>query len=103
MNLGGTAGIKRLHQVNLDRERPLPEPENVFIHILLLRDVASNFWHAEHTLPQRGELALVQPSDGHLLQAKHAPRTRRRGDAAAGSPQYAPGGGATAEERHGEA
>ena len=62
--------VKRLHQVDLDLERPAADGADVFIHVLALALEGAGFLQAEHVDPQRLQALLVGAADGDLLDAE---------------------------------
>ena len=67
---GLLVGVQRLHQVDLDRMRPVAHGADVLVDVLALADEVALDRQPEDVDPERLEALLVGPADGDLLQAE---------------------------------
>src|SRR5690606_5250549 len=64
--------VQRLHQIDLDLERPLADGADVFVDVLALAAEGAGHLQAEHVDPEFLQALLVGAADGDLLHAEHA-------------------------------
>ncbi len=68
--------VDRLHEVDLDRERPRPRHRDVLVDVLALASELPAQREAEQVDPQPAQRLLVEPTDGDLLEAENPERSR---------------------------
>ena len=70
MHPGSLVGVDRLHQVDLDLERPDAHHGDVFVHVLGLAAIAAGELEPERVDPEAAQSRFVETADGDLLHAQ---------------------------------
>jgi hypothetical protein len=78
VHLRGLRRVDRLHQVDLDPERPLARHRDVLVHVLPLAPELADPLEAEQLDPEPPEPRLVCRPDRNLLNPEDPEGTRGR-------------------------